>query len=173
MTYRLIKKNEIRLVVKEYHEKVEDLLKNFPNSYSKRDFSKELEILADEMKEENRSSNNINSIRKSLKGVRKEMIKIADQSLLFGKVSKDLFFENYYGGIVLDNRIFDEQPYDKVIEFEPDNTIAWVFSTSPNDEINYSQIQSIFLKKQISDNATNKENKKSNQFLQIILRKVF
>ena len=142
MTYRLIKKNEIRLIVKEYHEKVEDLLKNFPNSYSKRDFSKELEILADEMKEENRSSNNINSIRKSLKGVRKEMIKIADQSLLFGKVSKDLFFENYYGGIVLDTRIFDEQSYDKFIEFEPDNTIAWVYSTSPNDEINYSQIQS-------------------------------
>ena len=142
MTYRLIRKNIIRLVVKKYHEDVEDLLKKFPNSYSKHEFAGELESMANDMKQEHRLSDHINSIRKSLKGVRKEMMNVANQSLVSGKVSKDLFFTNYYGGTVLDNRMFDEEPYDKVIEFEPDNTIAWVFSTSPNDEINNAQIQS-------------------------------
>ena len=141
MTYRLIRKNLIRLIVKEYHEKVDDLLENFPNKYSLHEFSGELDAIANETKQQHRASDHINNIRKSLKGVRKEMIRIAGQSLVSGKVSKDSFFTNYYGGIVLDNRIFDEELYDKVIEFEPDNTIAWVFSTSPNDEISYSQIQ--------------------------------
>ena len=142
MTYQLFRKNTIRLIVREYHEKVEDTLKNFPNSYSKYEFSRELEIMANGMKEENKTSDHINSIRKSLKGIRKEMIKSAKQSLSSGKVSKDLFFANYYGGIPLDNRSDNEELYDKVIEYEQDSTEAWIFCMSTNDEVNYAQIQS-------------------------------
>ena len=38
--------------------------------------------------------------------------------------NKELFFNNYYGGIILDSRSVDQQHYDKVIEFEPDNIAA-------------------------------------------------
>ena len=142
MTYRLIRKNIIRLVVKKFHERVEDTLQNFPNSYSIHEFEGELDAIANEMKQEHRESEQINSIRKSLKGVRKEMIAKAHQSSPFGKVNKDSFFKNYYGGLVLDTKTADEASYDKVIEFEPNNTVAWVFSTSSNDQINNYQIQS-------------------------------
>ena len=142
MTYRLVRKNIIRLVVKKFHEQIEDTLHSFPNSYSKHEFTNELEEIANKIKKENKSCDYIDSIRKSLKGVRKEMIKVLDHSLKSNKVNKELFFKNYYGGELLDTRASHETMYDKVIEFEPGNTTAWVFAISPSDEVNYSQIQS-------------------------------
>ena len=130
LTYRLVRKNMVRLIVKEFHEQMEDLLKNFPNSYSKHNFAKELDNFANQLKQEHRLSDHINTIRKSLKGVRNAMVKVAKKSLVAGRVNKELFFNNYYGGIILDSRSVDQQHYDKVIEFEPDNTIAWTFSAS-------------------------------------------
>ena len=49
MTYRLIRKNVVQLVIAKYHEKVETLLHNFPNSYSKHEFVKELESIANKI----------------------------------------------------------------------------------------------------------------------------
>ena len=132
----------VRLIVKEFHEQMEDLLKNFPNSYSKHNFAKELDHFAYQLKQEHRLSDHINTIRKSLKGVRNAMVKVSKKSLVAGRVNKELFFNNYYGGIILDSRSVNQQHYDKVIEFEPDNTIAWTFSASTNDQINHAQIRS-------------------------------
>ena len=77
--------------MKKYHEQIEDTLHSFPNSYSKHEFTNELEEIANKIKKENKSCDYIDSIRKSLKGVRKEMIKVLDHSLKSNKVNKELF----------------------------------------------------------------------------------
>ena len=142
MTYRIFRKNLIRLIACKYHEQIEDELHCFPNSYTKHDFAKKLEEIANAIKQENRASDHIDSIRKSLKGIRKEMLKSLDHSVKSGKINKELFFKNYYGGILHSTKTNSESMYDKVIEFEPGNTLAWVFSTTVDDEVNYAQIQS-------------------------------
>ena len=140
MTYHLIRKNKIRLIVKEYHQHLDDMLESFPNSYTMHEFSGELDAIANEIKKQHRSSDQINSIRKSLKGVRKQMLKAATESIVAGKVNRDSFMNNYYGGILL-STTHGEELYDKVIEIEPGNTVAWVFSTGLDDNVNHSQIK--------------------------------
>ena len=48
--------------------------------------------------------------------------------------------QNYYGGVLL-STTHGEDLYDKVIEIEPGNTVAWVFSSGPDDNVNHSQIK--------------------------------
>ena len=140
MALVIIKKNDIRVAQIQFHREVIDILKKFSNSYRLHEFEGELDEIGNKIKLDMRDHPNKNAIRKTIKGARKNMILSAKQSKLGNKISADLFFQNYFGGIPLDSKSLTEAPYDLIIEIEPHITVAWIFSTSKEENMNYSEI---------------------------------
>ena len=140
MALVVIKKNEVRVALIDYHREVIDLLKKFSNSYRLHEFEGELDAIANEIKKNMRKSPNKKVVRKALKGVKRKMVDVAKNSKFNKKLSSELFFQNYFGGIPLDSKTLSEAPYDLVIEIEPNNTVAWVFAPYQFENINNSEI---------------------------------
>ena len=116
------------------------MLKKFSNSYRLHEFEGELDEIGNRIKLDMRNHPNKNAIRKSLKGARKSMTKAAKQSKIGNKISAELFFQNYFGGKPLDSQSLIEASYDLVIEIEPHTTVAWIFATSKQENMNYNEI---------------------------------
>ena len=138
MALVLVEKNEIRVALMHYHQSVIEILQKY--NYRFHEFEGELDYMANQIKQDMRKYQNKTAIRKALKGARRKMLEAAKKSKDGNKVNKDQFFQNYFGGLPLDSLSLSEAPYDMVIEIEPHNTIAWVFSPSTNENVNNNEI---------------------------------
>jgi len=138
MALVLVGKNEVRVALTLYHRGVIEILQKY--NYKMHEFDGELDYIANNIKQDMRKYPHKDAIRKALKGSKRKMIEAAKISKDGNKVNKNQFFQNYFGGLPLDSISLSEAPYDMVIEIEPHNTIAWVFSPSKNENVNNNEI---------------------------------
>jgi len=134
----IIEKNEIRVALLNYHREIIDILEKY--NYKIHEFDGELDYVANNIKQDMRNYPHKDAIRKALKGARRKIFEAAKKSRTANKINKDAFFQNYFGGIPLDSKSLSEAPYDMVIEIEPHNTVAWVFSPNEHENLNNNEI---------------------------------
>ena len=133
-------KNEIRVALIKYHQDIINLIQKYPEGYTLHEFNTELELLADSIKLEFRSSDSKSSIRKALKGARKSLCNAAHNSIRDKKLDSQLFFINYFGGQPLENKTVSDAEYDLVIEVDYNQIIGWIFAPTKDEEINNFEI---------------------------------
>ena len=93
----VLKKNQIRVAVMSFHRAILEILAKYPDGYRLHEFEREIELIANEIKQEFRSSKDKDTIRKVLKGARKTILDSATKSVRTKKIRAEMFFENYFG----------------------------------------------------------------------------
>ena len=138
MALVVIEKNEIRVALMNLHREVIEILQKY--NYTQHEFEGEIEYIANQIKQDMRKYSHKDAIRKALKGARRKILEAAKNSKIANKINNEQFFRNYFGGEPLDNKSLSEAPYDMIIEIEPHNTVAWVFSPNQNENVNNNEI---------------------------------
>lgn len=136
----VLKKNQIRVAVLKFHRAILEILSKYPDGFRLHEFERETELIANEIKQEFRSSKDKDTIRKVLKGAKKIILDAAIKSVRTKKIRAEMFFENYFGGKPLDNGWSSEEPYDLVIDKNANTVEAWIFSPNIAEGLNNYEI---------------------------------